>query len=221
MLAHQQMKKSKFFFLFLKNFERANSNFFFLDRKPLYIPIPIPIPVPIYVPVPMAMYNFPSPFPVAFPVPVVTPIVFPFGSNLLTEMMKAIADAKKKETENGNLSENGHLAVHSLVDKTVDANDVTNNPVQDLVAEQVDSIGSAEDFELEIPSCSILSFRNGSRKRSHSTSHFPLPVPKRLKDIDCSRSSSDSEESTRTSRSDSPSLHLKGIPLYLINSVKI
>lgn len=192
------------------------------ERKPLYIPIPIPIPVPIYVPVPMGMYNFPSPFPVAFPMPIVTPFIFPVGSNLLDEMMKVMGEAKKKETGEETLSvQENHSPVQ---EKTIDANDdlkstnvpTSPNPVglHDLVADEhvdADPTGATEEvnFELEIPSCSISSFRNGSRKRSHSTSHFSLPATKRLRDIDC-RSSSDSEESTKTSRSDSPSLHFKG-----------
>ncbi|KAI9559323.1 hypothetical protein GHT06_016112 [Daphnia sinensis] len=193
------------------------------ERKPLYIPIPIPIPVPIYVPVPMAMYNFPSPFPVAFPMPVVTPFIFPVGSNLLDEMIKAMGEAKKKETDEETISvQENHSPVPEKTTEASDGRELTDvptspNPVgsQDLAADEhvdADPTISAEEvnFELEIPSCSISSFRNGSRKRSHSTSHSSLPATKRIKDIDCSRSSSDSEESTKTSRSDSPSLHLKG-----------
>ncbi|XP_057368790.1 zinc finger MYM-type protein 3-like [Daphnia carinata] len=191
------------------------------ERKPLYIPVPIPIPVPIYVPVPMAMYNFPSPFPVAFPMPVVTPFILPVGSHLLDEAIKAMGEAKKKETgeETVLVQENNSPVQGKTIDAKYDreSTDVSTSPnpvgLQDLVADDhvdVDPTVEEVNFELEIPSCSISSFRNGSRKRSHSTSHFSLPATKRLRDIDCSRSSSDSEESTKTSRSDSPSLHLKG-----------
>lgn len=234
---HRQMKKGMFFCFFLTSISLSLCIFdsFFIillfDRKPLYIPIPIPIPVPIYVPVPMGMYNFPSPFPVAFPMPIVTPFIFPVGSNLLDEMMKVMGEAKKKETGEETLSvQENHSPVQ---EKTIDANDdlkstnvpTSPNPVglHDLVADEhvdADPTGATEEvnFELEIPSCSISSFRNGSRKRSHSTSHFSLPATKRLRDIDC-RSSSDSEESTKTSRSDSPSLHFKGI--HVIRSIQI
>ncbi len=167
----------------------------------------------------MAMYNFPSPFPVGFPVPIATPFIFPVGSNLLAEMMKAIEDAKKKKEV-----ENEIPSADPPAQKNVDSNNESNatdvtesTPISqhDLVSEEredSDSIDVSDgvNFELEIPSSSIL-VRNGSRKRSHSTSHFSLPVSKRLKDVDSNKSSSDSEESIKTSRSDSPSLHVIGI----------
>jgi hypothetical protein len=166
----------------------------------------------------MAMYNFPSPFPVGFPVPVVTPFIFPVGSNLLAEMMKAIEDSKKKEVENE--IPLADPPAPKDVDSSNESNaiDVTEStPISqhDLVSEDREDTDSIDvsngvNFELEIPSSSIL-VRNGSRKRSHSTSHFTLPVSKRLKDVDSSKSSSDSEESIKTSRSDSPSLHVIGI----------
>ena len=172
----------------------------------------------------MAMYNFPSPFPVGFPVPVVTPFLFPVGSNLLAEMMKAIEDAKKKKVENEIPLPDDTPPAQEAVDsnkewKAVDVIESVPISQQDLVSEEredSDSIDVSDgvNFELEIPSSSIL-VRNGSRKRSHSTSHFSLPVSKRLKDADSNKSSSDSEESIKTSRSDSPSLHVIGITAVL------
>lgn len=166
----------------------------------------------------MGMYNFPSPFPVGFPVPIVTPLIFPVGSNLLAEMMKAIGDAKKLQVDNETSLADDHPPAQEAVESNNESKS-TDEPIpislNDLEnEEQEDSdlieIPDEVNFELEIPSCSILS-RSGGRKRSHSASHFSLPMPKRLKNADSYKSSSDSEESIKTSRSDSPSLHVIGI----------
>ena len=166
----------------------------------------------------MGMYNFPSPFPVGFPVPIVTPLIFPVGSNLLAEMMKAIGDAKKPQVDNETSLADDHPPAQEAVESNNESKS-TDEPIpislNDLEnEEQEDSdlieIPDEMNFELEIPSCSIL-FRSGGRKRSHSASHFSLPMPKRLKNADSYKSSSDSEESIKTSRSDSPSLHVIGI----------
>ena len=170
----------------------------------------------------MAMYNFPSPFPIGYPVPV--PLIFPVGSNLLAEMMKAIGDAKKKKVDNETHLADDHPPAQEAVECNNESksSDVTESVaiseynLQTKELENADSIETTDgvNFELEIPSCSI-SCRNGGRKRSHSTSNFSLPMSKRPRDLDNYKSSSDSEESIKTSRSDSPSLHVIGITVML------
>lgn len=169
----------------------------------------------------MAMYNFPTPFPVGFPVPVATPILFPVDRDLLAEMLKSILESNEKlivpttSTEHLPRKEESVQKSNHMDSEDTDLAEGTAVKEEPVLADkQLDSSSNtAEDainFELELPSCTIELFKNAGRKRSHSTSHASSPLPKRLRGGD-SGSSSDSEDSTKTFRSDSPSLHMRGI----------
>ncbi len=170
----------------------------------------------------MAMYNFPAPYPVGLPV--ITPILLPVDFDLFAKMMKEMKESKKTDetttpsTEDEPAKEkpvesddstNARPSNADIIDNSVkEENDLTN----EKTANDSSDASDESNLEIDVPSCSILLPKTAatSRKRSHSTSVSSLPTPKRLKDADSSKSSSDSEGSFKTTRSESPNFQLSG-----------
>ena len=147
------------------------------SKGPLYIPVLIPVPVPIYVPIPMAMYNCPAPFPVGFALPIPTPLFMPVEPELADRIAAAIQESKKEFEESA--------AAACSIEKRL-----SPKPEED---------DAQSDLEQSLPAYAIQMSVTASRKRSLSTSHSSTPSPKRLKDSDTTRSSSDGEESSLAS----------------------